>query len=85
VLFTHPAVANVAVVGLPDPEWGEVVAAFIQARPGTTPDGAELEAFRRRHPASHKVTRVWRFFSYFPQTSSGKLQKFILCEQALRR
>jgi hypothetical protein len=77
VLLTHPAVANVAVSGLPDVEWGEIVAAFVQARPGARPDGAELEAFCRRHLASHKVPRLWRFVSHLPQTASGKVQKFI--------
>jgi fatty-acyl-CoA synthase len=84
VLFTHPVVANVAVVGLPDAEWGEIVAAFVQARPGTAPDSAALEAFCRRHLASHKVPRLWRFVSQFPQTASGKLQKFMLREQELQ-
>src|ERR1700716_4286621 len=54
------ALPNVAVIGLPDREWGEVVAAFVQVRSGTKPDGVELEAFCRRHLASHKVPRLWR-------------------------
>ena len=78
VLFSHSDVANVAVIGVPDPEWGEAVAAFVQVRPGTDPDGATLEAFCRLHLASHKVPRSWRFVSQFPQTASGKIQKFIL-------
>jgi fatty-acyl-CoA synthase len=48
VLFNHPAVANVAVVGLPDTEWGEIVAAFVQARPGMAPDGAARHGAGRR-------------------------------------
>ena len=81
--FTHPAVANVA-VGPPDPEWGEIVAVFVEAQPGTKPDGAELEALCRRHLASHEVPCLWRFVSHFPQTASGKLQKFVLGEQELQ-
>lgn len=81
VLFTHPGVANVAVIGQPDPEWGEVVAAFVQAQPGTKLDSAEPEAFCRRHLSSYKVPRLWLFVSHFPQTSSGKLQKFMLRDQ----
>jgi fatty-acyl-CoA synthase len=64
--------------------WGEVVAAFVQARPGTKPDGAELETFCRHHLAPHKVRRLWRFVSHFPQTASGKPQKFMLREQELK-
>ena len=82
VLFTHPDVANAAVVGLPDPEWGETVAAFIQVQPGTDPDGAGLEAFCRLHLASHKVPRRWRFVSQLPQTASGKIQKYLLRNEA---
>ncbi len=85
VLITHPAVANAAVVGVPDPEWGEVVVAFIQLRPDATPDSEDLEAFCRRELASHKVPRVWHFVPRFPETASGKLQKFMLREQALQR
>jgi fatty-acyl-CoA synthase len=85
VLFTHPDVANAAVVGLPDPEWGEIVAAFVQARPGTHPDGAALEAFCRAQLASHKVPRRWHWVSQLPQTASGKVQKFVLRTQADRK
>jgi fatty-acyl-CoA synthase len=67
-----------------DPEWGEIVAAFVEAQPGTKPDGAELEALCRRHLASHEVPCLWRFVSHFPQTASGKLQKFVLGEQELQ-
>ena len=82
VLFTHPDVANVAVVGLPDPEWGEVVAAFVQAQPGADRGGAVLEAFCRLHLASHKVPRRWQFVPQLPQTASGKIQKYVLRDGA---
>lgn len=81
VLFTHPSVAGVAVVGVEDSEWGEVVAAFIQQRPGHRPDESELDAFCRQHLASYKVPRIWRFVEQFPQTASGKIQKFLLRQQ----
>jgi fatty-acyl-CoA synthase len=83
VLFTHPGVANVAVVGLPDPEWGEIVAAFVQPRVGSTLEARELEAFCRHRLASFKVPRRWVFVPHLPQTASGKVQKFVLREQAL--
>ncbi len=81
VLFTHPAVATVAVVGVPDTEWGEVVVAFVQTKTAT--DDAALVAFCRERLASYKVPRIWRFVEQFPQTASGKIQKFVLRDQYL--
>jgi fatty-acyl-CoA synthase len=81
VLFTHPAIATVAVVGVPDREWGEIVVAFVQTRDAT--DDATLTAFCREHLASYKIPRVWRFIDQFPQTASGKIQKFVLRERYL--
>jgi fatty-acyl-CoA synthase len=81
VLFTNPAVANASVVGIQDQEWGEVAAAFVQLKPGHTASGEELTAFCRQHLAFYKVPRIWRFVEQFPQTASGKIQKFILRDQ----
>ena len=84
LLFRHEAVANVSVVGLPDEEWGEVIAAFIQLRPGRAADASSLERYCRQHLASFKVPRHWEFVSEFPQTGSGKIQKFLLRDHFLR-
>jgi fatty-acyl-CoA synthase len=78
VLFGHPTVANVAVVGIPDATWGEQVAAFIQPAPGVTPDEDELSDFVRLCLAPHKTPRIWRFVDAFPMTASGKIQKYVL-------
>ena len=83
LLFTHPEVADVSVVGLPDPELGEKVAAFIRPVPGTNPNVDELVDFSRRHLAPYKTPRVWQFLESFPQTTSGKIQKFVLRENYL--
>ena len=81
VLFEHPTVADVAVVGVPDAKWGEQVAAFVRPAPGRTPDPAELFAYCREHLAPHKTPRYWTVLEEFPQTPSGKIQKFVLRER----
>ncbi len=85
VLFEHPTVADVAVVGVPDATWGEQVAAFIRPAPGQTPDPGELFAYCREHLAPHKTPRYWTVVEEFPQTPSGKIQKFVLRERFLAR
>ncbi len=81
VLFSHPAVADVAVVGIPDQKWGERVAAFIRLTPGQQPTEAELHRFVREQLAPHKTPRDWVFLDELPVTASGKVQKFVLREK----
>ncbi|SDD29346.1 fatty-acyl-CoA synthase [Geodermatophilus telluris] len=81
VLSAHPGVAEVAVVGVPDPVWGEQVAAFVRPAPGGAPTEAELEAHCRRQLAPHKTPRHWRFVEAFRLTGSGKVQKYRLREE----
>ena len=84
LLFAHPAVSDVAVVGIPDEKWGEIVAAVVRPAPGQAPTEEELFAYCRAHLAPHKTPRQWRFVEQFPQTPSGKIQKFVLREQFVR-
>jgi fatty-acyl-CoA synthase len=72
VLSAHPDVADAAVVGLPDPEWGEIVGAFIRPHPGAQPYGEGLARYCRGHLARFKVPQVWRFVDSYPQTASGQ-------------
>ncbi|MGY1690745.1 AMP-binding protein [Geodermatophilus sp. SYSU D01105] len=81
VLFVHPGVAEVAVVGVPDPVWGEQVAAFIRPAPASRPTEVELVAHCRERLAPHKTPRYWRFVDRFPLTGSGKIQKYRLREE----
>jgi acyl-CoA synthetase (AMP-forming)/AMP-acid ligase II len=83
VLFAHPAVADVSVVGVPDETWGEQVAAFIRPAPGQQPEPDELFAYCREHLAPHKTPRYWTVVEQFPLTPSGKVQKFMLRERFL--
>jgi acyl-CoA synthetase (AMP-forming)/AMP-acid ligase II len=83
VLFGHHAVADVAVVGVPDAKWGEQVAAFVRPAAGQQPDPDELFAYCREHLAPHKTPRYWTMLEEFPLTSSSKVQKFMLRERFL--
>ena len=80
LLFRHPKVGEVAVVGLPHEKWGEEVAAFIRPAPGATIDVEELSAYMRASLAQHKTPRHWFVVEAFPLTGSGKIQKFKLRE-----
>ncbi len=83
VLFAHPAVAEVAVVGGPDETWGEVVAAFIRLAPGSDAVSAdELRGWCRERLAPYKTPVRWEFVDAFPLTPSGKIQKYVLRGQA---
>ena len=81
LLFAHPDVADVAVIGVPDEKWGEQVAAFIRpaARPHRRPRGAR--AFCRERLAALQGAAHWFFVDAFPMTPSGKVQKFVLRDQ----
>jgi fatty-acyl-CoA synthase len=81
LLFRHPAVGDVAVVGLPDPKWGEVVAAFMRPAPGAKIEKEELHNYLREQIAPHKTPRHWFVVDAMPLTGSGKIQKFKLREQ----
>jgi fatty-acyl-CoA synthase len=81
VLLTHPAIAEVAVVGVPDPKWGEIAVAFFRATPGPLPTREELVAHCRREMAAPKTPAHFIVVESFPQTGSGKIQKFVLREK----
>jgi fatty-acyl-CoA synthase len=80
LLFRHPKVGEVAVIGLPHEKWGEEVAAFIRPKPGAAIDKEELAAYMRDALAPHKTPRHWFVVQAFPMTGSGKIQKFKLRE-----
>ncbi|MFL6089991.1 MAG: AMP-binding protein [Aeromicrobium sp.] len=81
LLFEHPKIAEVAVVGVPDDHWGEAVAAFVRVASGEETTGEELFAYCREHLAPHKTPRHWRFVDAFALTASGKVQKFVLRDE----
>ena len=83
ILFTHDAVGEVAVVGLPDEKWGETVGAFVRPTPGHDVNKTELFSLLRETLAPHKTPKQWFVVEDFPLTGSGKIQKFKLREQWL--
>ena len=85
VIALHPAVAEVAVVGLPDLEWGEAVTAFVVLKPGMAASERELMEHCRSHLASYKKPRSVRFVGNLPRSHYGKVIKAQLIEQAASR
>jgi fatty-acyl-CoA synthase len=82
VLFEHPKVSEVAVVGLPDARWGEIVAAFVRdADPADPASDEELHAYLRQRLAPQKTPALWFHVQELPLTASGKIQKFVLRER----
>ena len=81
VLYRHPAIMAAAVVAAPDEKWGEVPCAFLELREGASVTEEEMKQFCREHLAGFKVPKRF-IFSELPKTSTGKIQKFVLREQA---
>jgi 2-aminobenzoate-CoA ligase len=84
-LLTHPDVAECAVVGLPDPDRGQVVAAFVVLAPGLTPDDdrrRSLQDHVKATIAPYKYPRRLEFQEQLPKTQTGKLQRYRLREDA---
>nr|WP_197040405.1 AMP-binding protein [Pseudonocardia halophobica] len=78
-LATHSGVAEAAVVGVPDAEWGEQVGAVVvPTDPAAPPDPAELRAYCRERLAGFKAPSRWFFVDALPTTPTGKVQKFVL-------
>jgi fatty-acyl-CoA synthase len=75
-LFTHPAVEQVSVVGVPDPKYGEELCAWIKLKAGESTTAEQIRDFCRAKLAHFKVPKHVKFVEQFPQTVTGKIQKF---------
>jgi len=82
-LYSHPAVSDVQVIGVPDEKYGEEIMAWVKLRPGAQVTGEELRSFCGGKIASYKIPRYWKFVDGFPMTVTGKVQKFKMREAAV--
>ncbi|MDH6114194.1 fatty-acyl-CoA synthase [Kitasatospora sp. MAP12-15] len=80
VLYDHPDVAEVAVIGVPDTKWGETIKALVVLKPGRSADEAALIAHCKARMAGYKSPTSVEFRDTLPRTTTGKLQKFRLRE-----
>jgi acyl-CoA synthetase (AMP-forming)/AMP-acid ligase II len=77
-VFSHPDVAEVAVIGIPDEKWGELVCALVVKKPGSALTEAELIAHTKTRLAGYKCPKRIEFRGELARTATGKLQKFKL-------
>ena len=80
-LFSHPAVAEVAVIGVPSERWGETVKALVVLAEGASADEAELIAHCKARLAGYKAPTSVELREAIPRTATGKVQKFKLRQQ----
>ena len=78
VLIRHPAVQEVAVVGVPHEKWGEAPHAFVVCKPGQSLDEDEMRTFARERLAAFKVPKGLTVLTELPKTATGKIQKYVL-------
>lgn len=75
LLQSHPAISEVAVIGLPDPKWGETVTAVVVTAKGRHVSGEELKAYCTGKIAGYKIPKSYLFVDELPKTSVGKIDK----------
>ena len=82
-LYTHPAVADVQVIGVPDERYGEALMAWVILGPGSTVSEEEIREFCKGQIAHFKIPRYVKLVDSFPMTVTGKVQKFKMREVAI--
>jgi len=84
VLYQHPGISEVAVIGIPHPRWQEVPEAHVVLKPGAAPTAEELIAFCRSQLASFKTPKSIKFVDELPRNASGKVLKRVLRERSVQ-
>ncbi|MDJ0365265.1 AMP-binding protein [Hymenobacter sp. H14-R3] len=82
-LYTHPAVADVQVIGVPSLRYGEEVMAWVKLKEGQYATGEDIMVFCQNRIATNKIPVFWKFVDGFPMTVTGKIQKYLMREQAV--
>jgi fatty-acyl-CoA synthase len=82
-LYTHPAISEVQVFGIPDPKMGEEICAWIQVRDGQTLSENDVKSYCKGQITHFKIPKHIRFVDDFPMTVTGKIQKFMMSELML--
>ncbi len=83
--MTHPDISEAAVLGIPDPMWGEVGLAVCVARPGTAPDPKAIMAWLSGKMARYKLPKRLVFWPEMPKSAYGKIAKKLIREELIRR
>jgi fatty-acyl-CoA synthase len=82
-LYSHPAVQDVQVIGVPDEKYGEEIMAWVKLREGQTATAEEIRDYCRGKIAHYKIPRYVKFVDGFPMTVTGKVQKFLMRETSV--
>ncbi|MDY7534329.1 AMP-binding protein [Pseudomonas sp. Bout1] len=82
--FTHPAVADVQVIGIPDERYGEAIVAWVKFHPGHVANELELQTWCKGRIAHFKTPKHFKFVDEFPMTVTGKIQKFRMREITIK-
>ena len=83
-LYSHPAVQDVQVIGVPDEKYGEEIMAWVKLREGQAATPEEIRDYCRGKIAHYKIPRHVRFVDAFPMTVTGKVQKFLMREESVK-